>query len=173
MREDDTESAAYAARLLSSSCCQPYAPYGLDRPARPAQAVPRRGWFSWTLEMAHSLISTKLLKIISNRRAGNRKRLGKPPFSDFQGHFQEMGADPMVENDDRLVGVLSQAQMRPAVVSHPVEPALPPCITPPHGPSRTVSRGWGQCRRSEDVPFEPAHSMCSECLGRSALAYPS
>jgi hypothetical protein len=62
--------------------------------------------------MAHSLISAGLLKIISNRRAENAKRPGKPPFPNFQRHFQEMDADPMVGNDDRLVGVLSQAQMR-------------------------------------------------------------
>jgi hypothetical protein len=37
--------------------------------------------------MAHSLISTRLLEVISNRRAGNAKRPGKPPFPDFQGHF--------------------------------------------------------------------------------------
>jgi hypothetical protein len=30
--------------------------------------------------MAHSLISTGLLEVISNRHAGNAKRLGKPPF---------------------------------------------------------------------------------------------
>jgi hypothetical protein len=62
--------------------------------------------------MAHSLISTRLLKIISNRRAENAKRPGEPPFPDFQRYFQEMDADPLVGNDERLVGVLSQAQMR-------------------------------------------------------------
>ncbi len=30
---------------------------------------------------------SRLLKIISNRRAENAKRPGKPPFPDFQGHF--------------------------------------------------------------------------------------
>jgi hypothetical protein len=37
--------------------------------------------------MAVSLISTKLLEIISNRSGGNEKSLGKAPFLDFQGHF--------------------------------------------------------------------------------------
>jgi len=58
---------------------------------RPAKVVPRRGWTSWTLEMAHSLISTGLLEIISNRRAENAKRPGRPPFSDVQGHFHGDG----------------------------------------------------------------------------------
>jgi hypothetical protein len=62
--------------------------------------------------MAHSLISTRLLEIISNRRAENAKRPGKPPFSDFQGHFQEMDADPMGENGDRFVDAVMQAQIR-------------------------------------------------------------
>jgi hypothetical protein len=38
--------------------------------------------------MAGSLISTGLLKTISNRDAENAKKIGKPPFSDFQGHFR-------------------------------------------------------------------------------------
>jgi hypothetical protein len=38
--------------------------------------------------MAHSLISTGLLEIISRRYAENAKRPGKPPFPDFQGHFR-------------------------------------------------------------------------------------
>jgi hypothetical protein len=39
--------------------------------------------------MAGFLIFTGLLKIISNRHAENAKKLRKPPFPDFQGHFQE------------------------------------------------------------------------------------
>jgi len=38
--------------------------------------------------MAGFLISTELLKIISNRDAENAKKLRKPPFPDFQGHFR-------------------------------------------------------------------------------------
>jgi hypothetical protein len=38
--------------------------------------------------MAGSLISTGLLKIISNRHAENAQKLRKPPFPDFQGHFR-------------------------------------------------------------------------------------
>ena len=37
--------------------------------------------------MAGSLISKRLLNVISNRSAGDGKSLGKPPFPDFQGHF--------------------------------------------------------------------------------------
>ena len=37
--------------------------------------------------MAETLISTRVLKVISNRSAGNGRSPGKPPFPDFQGHF--------------------------------------------------------------------------------------
>jgi hypothetical protein len=43
--------------------------------------------------MAHFLISTSLLKIISSRYAENAERPGKPPFPDVQGHFQESEDD--------------------------------------------------------------------------------
>jgi hypothetical protein len=39
--------------------------------------------------MAVFLIFKNLLKIISNPRAENAKRTGKPPFSDLQDHFHE------------------------------------------------------------------------------------
>ena len=35
------------------------------------------------------VISTKLLKMISNRSAGNARSPGKRPFPDFQGHVHE------------------------------------------------------------------------------------
>src|ERR1700738_1141253 len=70
---------------------RPRAPTAWTGRRRSAEAVPRRGWSTWTLEMAHSLISTGLLEIISNRRAENAKRPGKPPFPDFQGHFHGDG----------------------------------------------------------------------------------
>jgi hypothetical protein len=41
------------------------------------------------LEKAGLLISTGLLKIISNRYAENAKKLRKPPFPDFQSHFHK------------------------------------------------------------------------------------
>jgi hypothetical protein len=45
--------------------------------------------------MAECLIFKRLLKIISNRRVENAKRLGKPPFPDVQGHCRgrERGLD--------------------------------------------------------------------------------
>jgi len=55
--------------------------------------------------MAHSLISTRLLKIISNRRAENAKRPGKPPFPDFQGHFH--GNEDDLELLDIASGLLA------------------------------------------------------------------
>jgi hypothetical protein len=39
--------------------------------------------------MAESLISRRLLEIISNGSAGNAKSAAKQPFPDFQGHFHE------------------------------------------------------------------------------------
>jgi hypothetical protein len=44
--------------------------------------------------MAEHLISKRLLEVISNPSAGNEKSLGKPPFSDFQGHFHGHEAPP-------------------------------------------------------------------------------
>ena len=68
------------------------------RPPRPGPAghVQRRpspvgGGSAKHLEMAECLIFKRLLKIISTRRVENAKRLGKPPFPDFQGHFHEYG----------------------------------------------------------------------------------
>jgi len=39
------------------------------------------------VEMAESLISTRLLEIISNGSAGNGKSPEQPPLPDFQAHF--------------------------------------------------------------------------------------
>jgi hypothetical protein len=100
-----------------------------------AAPSPRRGWTCWTLEMAGSLISTGLLKIISNRHGENAKKPGTPPLPDFQGHFRG--------HEGRLDCWRSRAARRrvepssdeaPAIVSHPVEPTLPPGIARPIEP---------------------------------------
>jgi hypothetical protein len=62
--------------------------------------------------MAHSLISTGLLEIISNRQAGNAKRPETPPFPDVQGDFHGLKAGSAVGHRERLVVELSQPQMR-------------------------------------------------------------
>jgi hypothetical protein len=78
------------------------------------------------LEMAECLIFKRLLKIISNRRAENAKRPGKPPFSDFQGHFHrhEGRLDCWTSRAVRWRGEPSSDEA-PAVISHPGEPTLP------------------------------------------------
>jgi hypothetical protein len=83
------------------------------QPLRPGPAgdvqrrlVPRRGWECWTLEMAESLISKRLLEVISNRSAGNGRSPGKPPFSDFQGHFHGHDGRPgRLDVEDASLGI--------------------------------------------------------------------
>jgi hypothetical protein len=45
--------------------------------------------------MAETLISTRLLEVISNRSAENGRSPGQPPFPDVQGHFRGHGHDAM------------------------------------------------------------------------------
>ena len=104
--------------------------YGPLRPG-PAGHVQRwpspvRGGSAEHLEMAECLIFKRLLKIISNRRAENAKRPGKPPFSDFQGHFRrhEGRLDCWTSRAVRWRGEPSSDEA-PAVISHPGEPTLP------------------------------------------------
>src|ERR1700730_3877536 len=58
-----------------------------ERPPTSSAGRPRRGGSAGHLEMAHSLISTGLLEVISSRHAGDAKRLGKPPFPDVYTYF--------------------------------------------------------------------------------------
>src|SRR5260370_41563176 len=74
---------------------------GRHLPLRPGLAddvqrrtVPPRGWECWTSEMAGSLISKRLLEVISNRSAVNGRSPGKPPFPDFQGHLHGHEGEP-------------------------------------------------------------------------------
>ena len=67
-------------------------------PLRPGPAdhvqcrlVPRSGEDGGNLEIAVSVISTRLLEIISHRSGGNAKNPGKRPFPHFQGHFRGHG----------------------------------------------------------------------------------
>jgi hypothetical protein len=46
--------------------------------------------------MAHSLISTGLWEVISNRHAGNAKRPETPPFPDAKAIFMDMEAGSAV-----------------------------------------------------------------------------
>ena len=132
----------------------------LERPTawtgrrRPAEAVPRRGWTSWTLEMAHSLISMGLLEIISNRHAENAKRPGRPPFSDVQGHFHGDGCRsdgwkwrPACRRVD------ASSDKASSVDSHPVEPTLAAWHRLLHRRSRTVSPVRGQRRQIRGSAF--------------------
>jgi hypothetical protein len=137
-----------SSRLFRSRRSRPDAPTARTGRRCPAEAVPRRGWTSWTLEIAHSLISTDMLEIISNRHAENAKRPGKPPFSDFQGHFHGDGCRsggwkwrPARRRVD------ASSDKASSVDSHPVEPTLAASHRPLRRPSRTVSRGWGNAGR--------------------------
>jgi hypothetical protein len=72
----------------------------LDLPGRrnpgPAGDVQRSpspvgGGSAGHLEMAETLIFTRLLEIISTRSVGNAESPGRRPFTDLQGHFHEYG----------------------------------------------------------------------------------
>jgi hypothetical protein len=73
--------------------------------------------------MAHSLIFTGLLEVISNRHAGNAKRLGKPPFPDvhtyFHGHEAGLSCwtSRMAEQRLRGCGAEPEADVAPALLS--------------------------------------------------------
>ena len=72
------------------------------------------------------MISTGLLKIIPNRHAENAKKLRKPPFPDFQGHFRGYKAGRALEHRERSFGVFEPSPAEaPAVVAQPIEPTLP------------------------------------------------
>ena len=60
---DGDEASAAGSGRVATGLAPPAAWTGRRRPA---EAVPRRGWISWTLEMAETLISTGLLEIIFN-----------------------------------------------------------------------------------------------------------
>src|SRR3984893_12225826 len=104
--------------------------------------------------MVHSLISTGLLEMISNRGAENAKRPGKPPFPDFQAHFHghEDDLDCWTSRAARW-RVEASSDEAPAVVSHPVKLTCRfASLATPTIPSRL----------SEDAPYEPADAMCSK-----------
>ena len=125
------------------------------------QAVPRRGWTRWTLEMAHSLIFTRLLKIISNRCAENAKKPGKPPLPNVQGYFHEHeGQLDRWKSRAARWRVEPNSDEAPAVVSHPVEPTLPLRI------SRRIDhlqQGFTDGRHAgkfEDAAFGTGRGLC-------------
>ena len=64
-------------------------PYGLGWPTTfSVGRSPVGGGNGGHVEMAVSLISTRLLEIISTSAVGNARSPRKRPFSDFHGHFQ-------------------------------------------------------------------------------------
>src|ERR1700738_985847 len=109
------------SRLLGPSCRRPAAPTGLERPATSSAGRPRRGGSAGHLEMAHSLISTGLLGVISSRHAGDAKRLGKPPFPDvhtyFHGHEAGLSCWTSRMAEQRLGGCTAEpeAEVAPAL----------------------------------------------------------
>jgi hypothetical protein len=62
--------------------------------------------------MAHSLISTELLEIIPTDMLKMQRGQGNRHFQMSKAIFMDMKADSTVGHPERLVGVLSQAQMR-------------------------------------------------------------
>jgi hypothetical protein len=66
------------------------------------------------LEMAQSLISTRLLEVISNRHAGNAKGQENRHFQISKANIMDMKAGSIVGRPERPVGVLRQAETRRA-----------------------------------------------------------
>jgi hypothetical protein len=104
------------------------------------------------LEMAGSIISKRLLEIISNRSAGNRRNPGQQPFPDFQGHFHgHAGRRPIPEHLQRL-GSLRPKLMRGACSSLSPGQASPVFWhSSPDAPSRAASRVLVLYGESEDA----------------------
>ena len=64
-------------------------PYGLGQPTMfRGRLVPVGGGNGGHVEMAETLISTRLLEVISKRAAGNGKSPGEPSLPDLQSHFR-------------------------------------------------------------------------------------
>src|ERR1700752_4148373 len=83
------------------------------------------------------------MEVISSRHAENAKRPGKPPPPDVQGYFhRHEGRLDLWTSRAARWHVEPSSDEALSVVSHFFEPTLPLRIAP-HGPSRTVSRGWG------------------------------
>jgi hypothetical protein len=109
--------------------------------------------------MAHSLISKRLLEVISNRHAENAKRPGKPPFPDFQGHFHGNGDDlDWWKSPAARWRVEPNSDEAPAVVSHPFEPTL----SLPIDLSATVSMAWHLRATSEPALVQRAADRSGE-----------
>ena len=79
--------------------------------------------------MAETLISTRLLEVISNRAAGNAENGGEPPFSDVQSHFRgHEGVPGRLDVTNPSLGNGRTLSEAPAIVFHPIE-RTPLCIT--------------------------------------------
>jgi hypothetical protein len=79
---------------------------GLPGPLRPGPAdhvqgglLPVRGGNGGHVEMAETLISTRLLEVISNRSAGNGRSPGQPRFPEFPRPFPRTCRDGTVRVD--------------------------------------------------------------------------
>jgi hypothetical protein len=107
--------------------------------------------------MAHSLISTSLLKIISSRYAENAKRPGKPPFPDVQAHFHRYEARSIrwTSRAPRRRVAPAQTSASRSLVSGRAHRS---CIDDPEQ-GLTDGRHAGEAK---DVPFEAADAMRSK-----------
>ena len=105
-------------------------PYGLGWPTTFSEGrSPVGGGNGGHVEMPETLISTRLLEVISNRAAGNGRSPGEPPFSDVQGHFREHDGPGQLDGGC-LFGMRRTSNEAPAVVCYPTEPPLSLGIAP-------------------------------------------
>ena len=91
-----------SSRLLRSNCSRPGAPR--PGPAGDVQRGPSPVGVDMHLEMAHFLISTRLLKIISSRYAENAKRQENRHFQMSKAISTDMKAGSTVGHRERTCG---------------------------------------------------------------------
>jgi hypothetical protein len=75
--------------------------------------------------MAESLISTRLLEVISNGSAGNGRSPGQPPLPDFQSHFHgHEGGPDRLDVADASSRMGQNLKLGTCGSPHPVKPTI-------------------------------------------------
>jgi hypothetical protein len=118
--------------------------------------------------MAETLVSTKLLKVISSRSAGDGRSPGNPAFPDFQGHFHRHEgrpgrsnvADPhSLRSQWRVYSLASRTEIMPASRGHCV-PSLHrhKALTPDEVPIMIRTANGARCEFWPDPLPRPEQS---------------
>jgi hypothetical protein len=112
--------------------------------------------------MADCLISTRLLKVISNRSAGNGRSRGQPRFPDVQSHFRgHEGVPGLIGYQGCLIGEWVDLKRGAWLVFYPTEPALPFGGARRVGHPSRVSRTGAMPENPRTLRSSP-RTLCSE-----------